>query len=165
MEPILIVGLGNLLRNDDGVGCRVVEELSRRSLPGHVRVVDAGTGGGLTLLGLMEGYSRIYLIDALAAGREPGAIVRFQVSQVRIKEPIRDLGLHGPRVLGAFQLAEALGEHYDPVVFGVQPLDTNYGTLLSAPVQEAAGRLVEMILSEITVEADSSEEKGDDSHD
>lgn len=161
-EYLLIVGLGNLLRRDDGVGCRVVERLREYPLPPHVRVVDAGTGG-LTVLSLLQGYSEVYLIDAMAAQLAPGTIVRRRLSQLQPAQPERGLSPHDCRVLGVFQLAEALGEHHDPVVFGVQPWDTSYGMVLSDPVQEAVDRLVGIILDEIFIDSDLDE--GDDSHD
>ena len=161
-DCVLVVGVGNLLRRDDGVGCRVAERLQECGLPSHVRVVDAGTGG-LTLLGLLQGYSQLYLIDAMAARLEPGTITRRRLSQLHPAQADEAPSAHGCRLFGVFQLAEALGESYDPVVFGVQPCDTSYGMALSDPVQEAVDRLVGIILEEISIHSDLDE--GDKSHD
>ena len=63
----------------------VVERLWQQELPPNVRVEDLGNGG-LALLGLLEGYERIYIVDALSAGLEPGTIKRFRLSQVHVCE-------------------------------------------------------------------------------
>lgn len=159
---MLIVGLGSLLRQDDGVGCRVVERLQQCPLPPGVRVVDAGTGG-LELLELLQGYDRVYLVDAMAARQAPGTIIRQRLSQLRPAQPEDDFSPHGCRLLGVFRLAEALGEHYDPIVFGIQPRDLSYGLALSEPVRKAVERLVGIILEEVWHYSDSNE--GEETHD
>ncbi len=79
----MIVGLGNPLRGDDGVGVRVAEMLAARDLPQGVEVVDGGTRG-LELVNLMEGWPRVILVDAVHLGREPGEFVCFTLDQVRL---------------------------------------------------------------------------------
>lgn len=163
-EMILVVGLGNLLRRDDGVGCRVVERLQQGALPSHVRVVDAGSGG-LNLLSLIEGYSQVYIIDAMEAKLAPGTITRRRLSQLRFKSSPGDMDPHHCRIAGVFQLAEALGEYHDPVIYGVQPRDVSHGEALSDPVQEAADRLVGILQDEILTDLDSVSDEGEDCHD
>ena len=85
----LIIGLGNPLRRDDGVGVRVVELLAARDLPAGVEVVDGGTPG-LGLVPLLEGRQRVILVDAADLGREPGAFVRFTLDQIRLSPPRPD---------------------------------------------------------------------------
>ena len=69
LRPILIVGLGNPLQADDGVGCRVAEALEGHQLPPGVEVMDAGTPG-VGLINLLEGRQRAIIVDAaeMAAG-------------------------------------------------------------------------------------------------
>ena len=80
---VLVLGLGNPLRGDDGVGPRVVEELTRRGLPDGVMTLDVRTGG-LDLLHTLEGWKRVVAVDAADVGREPGQFVRFTPDQVRL---------------------------------------------------------------------------------
>ncbi|GAB4176797.1 MAG: HyaD/HybD family hydrogenase maturation endopeptidase [Geothermobacteraceae bacterium] len=65
MSELLIVGVGNLLMGDDGVGPRVVERLGRETLPAGVSLVDAGLCG-LGLLDIWRGYRQVWLVDAVA---------------------------------------------------------------------------------------------------
>ena len=72
----LIIGLGNPLRGDDGVGVRVAQILGNHTLPDGVEVLDGGTQG-LGIVNLMEGRQRVILVDAAEMGRSPGEFVCF----------------------------------------------------------------------------------------
>ena len=79
----MVIGLGNPLRGDDGVGVRVAEALAEQALPDDVEVVDGGTQG-LGLVNLMEGRQRVILVDAADMGKAPGEFVRFTLDEVRL---------------------------------------------------------------------------------
>ena len=79
----LVVGLGNPLRGDDGIGPRLASELARRQLPPGVRVIDGGSGG-LDLLRLWDGWPRVVIVDAADVAQEPGRFVRFTPDEVRL---------------------------------------------------------------------------------
>lgn len=72
----LILGLGNILVSDDGVGVRVVEHLRRRSLPPGVELEEAGTAG-LAILDLVAGHGRLVAVDAIDVGLEPGTVLEL----------------------------------------------------------------------------------------
>jgi hydrogenase maturation protease len=72
-QPILILGIGNILLGDEGVGVHVVRELEKLSLPEHVSVLDGGTGG-FHLLAIFEQNKRMILIDATLDGNQPGTV-------------------------------------------------------------------------------------------
>lgn len=69
----LVLGLGNVLLNDEGIGVRVVEEMAKIQLPDNVDTLDGGTGG-FVLLSLFQDYSTIIIIDATLNEEEPGTI-------------------------------------------------------------------------------------------
>jgi len=71
----LILGLGNVLMGDEGVGVHVVKALEKLRLPAHVECLDGGTGG-FTLLESLQSASRVILIDAAADGNPPGTVTR-----------------------------------------------------------------------------------------
>lgn len=72
-ERILVMGIGNYLMGDEGVGVHLAQKLSALSLPSNVDVVDGGTGG-FHLLEYFESYERIILIDATLDERPAGTI-------------------------------------------------------------------------------------------
>jgi hydrogenase maturation protease len=73
----LIMGIGNYLMCDEGIGVHVAEQLAREEWPGHVSVLDGGTGG-FHLLEYFEQHDRVILIDATLDGREPGTIRKIK---------------------------------------------------------------------------------------
>lgn len=70
---VLVLGIGNVLLGDEGVGVRVVEELEKLKLPENVRLLDGGTGG-FHLLSYLQEYRRVILIDATLDGNPPGTL-------------------------------------------------------------------------------------------
>ena len=72
-EEILILGIGNILLGDEGVGVHAVKVLEGEILPDHVRLLDGGTGG-FHLLSIFQQYKKIILIDATLDGKKPGTV-------------------------------------------------------------------------------------------
>jgi hydrogenase maturation protease len=150
---VLILGLGNPLRGDDGIGPRVIQELEARELPAGVAALDGGTGG-LDILPVIEDWDNVVVVDAadVDAGRErlvPGEFIRFIPDQVRLHESPHDFSLHHAGLAEALALARAL-DHKLPsmVVFGVQPEDTGWGEGLSPRVEARLPALVDAVLEE-----------------
>jgi len=72
-QPILILGIGNILLGDEGIGVHVVRELEKKKYPDHVEILDGGTGG-FHLLSIFQQYQKMILIDATLDGNEPGTV-------------------------------------------------------------------------------------------
>jgi len=148
-SSVLILGLGNPLRGDDGVGCRLVEELARRELPPGVQVLDGGAAG-LDLLDLVEGWGRVVIVDAAEMGRMPGEIVRFTPADVRLASAPDPFSLHHAGLSEALALADALGRALpEMVIFGVQPASVGWGEELSPAVEAALPALIATVLEEV----------------
>ena len=148
MKPVLVLGLGNPLQRDDGVGIRVVEELERRQLPDHVEVMDGGTPG-VGLINLIEGRARVVIVDAAEMGRRPGEVVRFRIQDVKLTGSPERFSLHHSGVADALALAEALGAPLpEIVVYGVQPAQVSWGEELGSETAAALPALVETIIQE-----------------
>jgi hydrogenase maturation protease len=75
-EHVLVLGIGNVLMGDEGVGVEVVRQVSRTSLPENVQCLDGGTGSFL-LLEPMQRADRVILIDATIDGNPPGTVTRL----------------------------------------------------------------------------------------
>jgi len=75
-EHILVLGIGNVLMGDEGVGVEVVRHVSRTRLPENVQCLDGGTGSFL-LLEPMQRATRVILIDATIDGNPPGTVIRL----------------------------------------------------------------------------------------
>ena len=147
----LILGLGNPLLGDEGIGVRVVEELKGRELPDGVVVHEGGTAG-LGLIGLMEGYQRVIIVDAADMGQPPGHVVRFTPSEVQFKTAEAPLSLHQIGLGEALAVAEALEmAPAELIIIGVQPSRLEMGVGLSPEVEGAIPQIVRMVLDELDV--------------
>ena len=146
---ILVLGVGNLLLGDEGVGIHAVRELEKRALPPQVDVVDGGTAG-LNLLDLMKGYERVIIVDAVDAGEEPGTILRFTPQDVASDAQALPLSLHQTEILKVLELATYLGRPLPPIIiYGIQPQAMDWSTELSPALQARLSKLVDAILREI----------------
>lgn len=72
-EKLLVLGIGNILLGDEGVGIEVIRKLEQLNLPSHVDLLDGGTGG-FHLLSYLQEYPEVILIDATLDGNEPGTV-------------------------------------------------------------------------------------------
>ena len=85
-KETLVLGVGNLLLKDEGVGIHVIKALENEKLPAHVHLMDGGTGG-LHLLSWLQGYDRIIMIDATLDNNPPGT-VRLSAHEIGLKDMI-----------------------------------------------------------------------------
>lgn len=145
MMKTLILGLGNLLLSDEGVGVHAARALAERELPPGVSVVEAGTAF-LDVLPDIEEADRIVLIDAMEGGGAPGSIYRVPFDQCRHPEMLASL--HG------FDMSRVLfmaGNIRSPevAVFGVEPATIEWGTELSPAVRRMLPALETAIMNEV----------------
>ena len=145
----LVIGLGNSLRGDDGVGVRVAQVLAQQTLPVDVEVVDGGTQG-VGIVNQMEDRQRVILVDAANMGQPPGRFVRFTLDEARLLGDDRQLSVHAAGLRDALLLAQALkvlpGE---VVIFGVQPANLAWNNALSSQVETILPDLIAAILAEL----------------
>ena len=145
----LVIGLGNPLLGDEGIGVQVVEELQGLQLPDGVEAVVGGTAG-LGLIGLMEGYQRVIIVDAADMGHPPGHVVRFTPSEVHFKTAEAPLSLHQIGLGEVLTLAEALEvAPAEVIIIGVQPGQMEGGNGLSPEVEGAIPQVIGLILDEL----------------
>ena len=149
----LIVGVGNTLRCDEGVGPAAVQRiLTRGALPPGVEAVDAGTPG-FAILDLARSARRMVVIDAMRAGGAPGTV--YVVSPERVRSRGREFteSLHGVSILGALRLARAVGELLPEVcLVGVEPQELGWGAELSPPVSAALDRAADEAIAQASLE-------------
>ena len=147
----LIIGLGNPLRGDDGIGVRVVQMLADEALPEGVEVAEGGTLG-LGLVSLMEGRRRVILVDAANVGQRPGGFVRFTPQEARLLGSDQHLSIHNAGLRDALLLAKTLEILPDEIViYGMQPANLDWDDDLSPEVEAAMPDLVRSILGELGV--------------
>ena len=141
-KRILVAGVGNVLRGDDGFGPAVTELLV--ALPEGAEVIETGTGGIALLQELMAGCSGLILIDAVERGALPGTLF-FIEPEIEDAVHVPDVHLANPaRVLSMAKTIGVLPERV--VIIGCQPADTEELCQgLSPPVQRALAIAVQRI--------------------
>jgi len=144
----LVLGLGNLVHSDDGLGVHAIQSLMQDSrVPSDVVLMDGGTQG-LSLLPHISAYRRLLVIDALDVGEPPGTLVRIEGKALRNlpgKASVHQLGFADLMV--ALELLGDLPEEI--VLLGVQPLSTVWSTELTPPVREALDRLPDLVIEQL----------------
>ena len=149
VRQVLILGLGNPLLGDEGIGVRAVEELQGLELPDGVTVVEGGTAG-LGLIGLMKGYQKVIIVDAADMGYPPGCVVRFTPLEAQLKTVEAPLSLHQIGLGEVLTLAEALEvAPAEQIIIGIQPSQVEMGAGLSPEVERAVPKIIRIILDEL----------------
>ncbi len=145
----LVLGIGNLVMSDDGIGVRVIQQLSACfRFPDGVTLLDGGTLG-LDLLPQLEGVERLLVVDAVDIGKTPGTLTRLSGDDVPIVLETKV----SPHQMGLKDLlAVAMLQGFAPlemVLWGVQPEMIEMGTDLSPAVAGALNTLVKNVLLEL----------------
>jgi hydrogenase maturation protease len=144
---VLVLGLGNILLSDEGVGVRAVEELQRRyDCSEAVEIVDGGTVG-FELLPYFDERSHILIVDAVKADNKPGTIVRIDdpPAYFRARTSPHQIGLAD--VMGLAVITDNLPDNI--ALFGIEPKQLSTGLTLSNEVAQNLSRLVDMVVAEL----------------
>jgi hydrogenase maturation protease len=154
-RPVLVLGLGNPLYGDDGVGSAVVERLQERELPPEVEVLDGGTAG-LGLLDVIAGRQLVVVADAAEIGRPAGTVVRLTLDQATLLTEQAPLSPHQLGLAEVLALAERLEmAPAQVVIWAVQPGYLGWKQGLSREVEASLPGLLAMILEEIAIQQSS----------
>jgi hydrogenase maturation protease len=145
----LVLGVGNTLMSDEGIGVRVVECLVNNfSIPEEVQVLDGGTLG-MDLLYYMEGVPNLLIVDAVQANREPGHLLRLENDEVpaflSMKVSPHQIGV--PDMLATARLRGTTPPNI--VLWGVQPDRVEIGMELSGTLEPLVDVLVENVVQEL----------------
>lgn len=148
-KPITILGVGNVLLRDEGVGIWVLRTLEARyDFPEGVRLIDGGVLG-LSLTGIMMESSHVLVLDAVRGGDEPGTLYRFDFeakpSHIQYKDSLHQIDLM--ETMGSLAL---IGDAPKVTVVGVEYEDiVNWGMELTPKVEKAVEPMVELAIKEL----------------
>lgn len=149
MEKTLLLGIGNSIMSDDGIGVRVVRELTARfRFPEAVTVLDGGTLG-LDLLPFLEDVERLLIIDAVMTDDPPGTFIRREGEEIpqvfATKLSPHQMGLQDLLAVSAL-MGHTAGEM---VLLGVTPREIGMGTELSPEVEQQVEPLITASLNQL----------------
>lgn len=146
---VLVLGIGNLLIGDEGVGCRAAEELNRRyTFPPTVECVDGGTAG-FELLTMIDDKEHLILIDALKNDQPPGTVVMVEGEHVPkaflARTTPHQLGICD--VLAAAQLSDTMPRHL--TLYGIEPKHLDVGIGLSPEVEAGMEKTIGAVVTQL----------------
>ena len=150
----LVLGLGNPILTDDGVGVRVAEIVRARLLDkAHIDVTEISVGG-LTLMEAMIGYDRVIVIDAIQKnGDRPGTIYRMTLEDLHAISPTQHSGSpHDTNLITALEIGKRMGMTLpqDIVIYAISVENViDFGDRLTPAVAAAVPQVVASILGEI----------------
>ena len=145
----LVLGIGNVLLQDEGLGIHALAELQRRfTFDEGIELLDGGTAG-VELLRHLDGREHVIVIDAIAAGHPPGTVFRVEGEDVprmfHLRISPHQIGLSD--VLATALITDSLpGEM---VLFGMEPETMTMGLALTATAESSLGKLVDSVADEL----------------
>jgi hydrogenase maturation protease len=148
VSPTVVIGLGNPLMGDDGLGLAVLERLRAEGVPPDVELVDGGTWG-LALLPVIESATRVLLIDAIDTGGAPGSLHALERAEIPRYLATR-VSPHQVDLQDVLALAELRGTlPQETVAIGLQPAVVEMSFGLSEPVRSRLDDVVAAVLSRL----------------
>ncbi len=159
---VTVLGMGNLLLKDEGIGVHVAHALQGVAAPGGVEleVIDGGTLPDAPFSD--EEVDKLIIIDAVRAGGEPGAIYRFRPQDITLDCKMLT-SLHQISLLENLWLMEQSGQKPgDVVIIGVEPEDISWGLELSSKLKERLPQIIKVALAEINHDYPDKPEKGEE---
>lgn len=150
-----VVGIGNVLLKDEGIGCHVVRALEEVNLS-DVEVIDGGTC--LDVLQLSRNADKLIIVDAVKGGGMPGQIYRFHVEDVNLEKKAL-LSLHDMSLVDTLKLMQLWHNIDEAVIIGVEPKDIDWGLELSPELREKIPQITDAILAELNNKSPKGEMK------
>ena len=149
-KAVIVIGLGNTLMSDEGLGVHVVQRLSdfADKFP-QVDFTDAGTGG-VSILHLISGKDKAIFIDCAKMGEKSGAIKKFTLREIKSTKVLSHQSLHEVDLIKIIEMAGRLGQcPADIIIFGIEPQSVEPGRELSETLADRLNEYVTEICKEL----------------
>lgn len=155
---ILVLGVGNLLLSDEGVGVHAAREMMEMDFPPEVRVVEGGTDGFGLMHVLLEA-ERVILIDAVSGGGQPGTLYRFEIEDCPAFPDVFKTSVHQISILEVINLSGLIGPPPRTTVIGIEPMCLEMGMKLSPQVARAIPKVIRLVKEEVAASLGHSPRK------
>jgi len=143
----LVIGVGNLLLKDEGIGVHLVRALQEAELADDITLIDAGTAPDL--IAYANAGDKLVIIDAAKGGGEPGTVYRLRPGDLTTPTGIA-ISAHELGVEQGLALLKLMGnEPGEIIIIGIEPQEIDFGTELSAQLQNRFPHILNTVLKEI----------------
>jgi len=147
LPKVVIIGVGNLLMKDEGIGIHAIQALEEMGLPPDIKIVDGGTSPDL--ISYTRAGDKMIIIDCAKAGGEPGSVYRFKPEDLAAEK--QELAsAHQMGVVENLNLMSFTGNKpKDVVIIGVEPAEIDWGMELSPLLRQRLPKVIEVVMKEI----------------
>jgi hydrogenase maturation protease len=142
-----VIGLGNMLRGDDGIGPVVVERLRKKAETLPLTLIDVGSDA-FALLEHLVASEPILIVDCARMGEIPGTVKKIVVNATSLKYIDERVSLHGFGFAEVFQLAKRIGPVARCSLIGVEPKSIEFNTCLSKEISKTIPKIITMVIEE-----------------
>jgi len=142
-----VIGIGNTLRGDDGIGPDIIQRLKNKTLPVPLTLADVGSDA-FSLLEYLIGKEPLLIIDCAKMGKEPGTVCKFTLNEGTIHTLDEAVSLHGMSFGEMYRLAQSLGPVCECTLIGVEPEQIEFGESLSAVVKKQIPVIMNLVIEE-----------------
>ena len=145
---IAVLGIGNLLLKDEGVGVHLVQELANIVDGNNVAIIDGGTSPDIPSL-IEKNIDKLIVIDAVKADDKPGTVYRFSADDIDL-DSVSPVSLHDIGILESLRMLALLDRQpKSTVIIGIEPKAIDFGLELSPELAKKLPEIVNLVLKEI----------------
>jgi hydrogenase maturation protease len=144
---IMVMGVGNILLSDEGLGVHLLNELTKMSLPENIELLEGGTAG-LELVHLIQEIDFLIIVDAINANDEPGSIFRFQPEEINVLPERYEVSFHQVGIMEVLAMASILGHAPQTLIFGIQPKSLEWGLELTPEISKVFPKVIDLLMQE-----------------
>lgn len=148
---IIVLGYGNLLRSDDGIGVKIIHKLEKLNLPEHIKIID-GNIRGIDMLMDIDGFEKLIIIDSIiSGGKKEGTLYRFTPTTLPEIEDT-NISTHNSSWISFLKskIESSSKNCWENVIFyGVEIKNTMIGTELSPKIANKIPEYIGFILKEL----------------
>ncbi|MBU3159721.1 hydrogenase maturation protease [Clostridium frigoris] len=149
MKDAVIIGIGNILLQDDGVGVHVIEQLEKENLPSTIELVDGGTST-LDTLGFFLDFKKVIVVDCLRAGLKAGTIYKIKPDDIKNYKK-ENLSIHDVQILDVVKMANMMNRYPDVVIFGIEPEKIDVGLEMTEIMVSKISEIIGNIKKELEI--------------
>lgn len=143
-NDILIIGIGNIFRNDDGAGIITVKKLQEKNLP-NTKIMEL-SGEGIELMDSWSGFKSVIIIDAVSSGNEIGKVFILNANEEQIPKKFFNYSTHAFSLAESIELSRVLGELPDNlIIYGIEGKNFSTGQNISKEVEKSIYDVVNKI--------------------
>lgn len=147
MTKKVVIGIGNILFKDDGIGIHLINILKNEKLRETITLVDGGTAT-IDMLAYLTDFNKVILIDCLRGGYKPGTIYKIKPEEIKSCNK-ENLSLHDVQILEVIKMAELFGKKPDVIIYGIEPEDISLGTEITQVLINKISEFINYLKKEI----------------